>query len=430
MGLHPSDIVTGYKKAGAKALELIETLSVESVGNLRDVDEVAKKLMRSVLAAKQFGNEEWLAPLVARACVNVVEPLDDVAKFSVDNVRTIKILGAGARDSTVLKGFVLNRGVEGDIKSCLNAKVAVFASGIDSTKTETKGTVRVTKAEQLLEFSNTEEVFIEKIITEIMDSGVNVIVSGGPIGEMAMHFIEKRGCMVVKVNSKFELRRLCMACGATPLVRLGKPTAEEIGHCASVKMMEIGSTPVVVFEQVPGAAKTSSLVSTIIVRGSTNNIMDDVERAVDDAVHGFKTLTRDPRLVPGAGAAEMALAKELRTLGESQSSLEQYAILKFAEALEVIPRVLLENSGADSTHAIASLTAEHQKGNSSFGVNVETGKICDVRELQVFDSLLAKKWAIQLAVDAAVTILRIDQLIVSKAAGGPKAPQMGPMDAD
>ena len=110
--------------------------------------------------------------------------------------------------------------------------------------------------------------------------------------------------------------------------------------------------------------------------------------------------------------------------------MEQYAILKFAEALEVIPRVLLENSGADSTHAIASLTAEHQKGNSSFGVNVETGKICDVRELQVFDSLLAKKWAIQLAVDAAVTILRIDQLIVSKAAGGPKAPQMGPMDAD
>lgn len=145
----------------------------------------------------------------------------------------------------------------------------------------------------------------------------------------------------------------------------------------------------------------------------------------------------------------MQLAKELRTLGESTSStcffvanvvwshlcvraaLEQYAILKFAEALEVVPRVLLENSGADATHAIANLIAEHQKGRSNAGVNVETGLVCDaVEELQVYDSLLAKKWALQLAVDAAVTILRIDQLIVSKAAGGPKAPKMGPMDAD
>lgn len=426
MGLHPSEIVSGYKKAGKKATEILETLVCSSIANIRDEEEVAKYL-RPVISSKQFGYETFLGGLVAKACVAVLSPDE---KFNVDNVRSVKILGGGVVDSSLIKGFVIARAPEGTVRMVKNAKVAVFATGIDANKTETKGTVRMTTADQLTSFSAGEEAFIEKIIDEIRESGAQVLVSGGAVSEMAMHYIERAGMLVVKINSKFDLRRLCNAVGATPLVRLGKPLPEEMGSCSVVRTEEIGSTLVTVFEQADvGDAK--SKLATLVLRGSSPSVLDDFERAVGDAVSAFKTFTRDQRFVAGAGAAEMELAKQLRALGEANATMEQYAILKFAEALEVVPRILLDNSGVDSTHAVASLVAAHQKGQSSAGVNVETGAIADAdTDLQVYDSLLSKKWAFQLAVDAAVTILRVDQLIVARAAGGPKPPAMGPMDAD
>ena len=222
------------------------------------------------------------------------------------------------------------------------------------------------------------------------------------------------------MQSKFDLRRLCKAVGATPLVRLGVPIPEELGSCTRVSVDEVGGTQLTTFES------ERSQLSTLVLRGATQNLLDDFERAVDDAVQTYKGITKDPRFVTGAGATEMELARQLLEYGESQTELDQYAIKKFAEALEVIPRILLESSGGDSVHAIASLQAAHERGDASAGVDVETGGIRSITH--VFDSLRAKHWALQLAVDAAVTILRIDQLIVAKSAGGPKPPRPGPMD--
>ncbi|XP_035311176.1 T-complex protein 1 subunit theta isoform X1 [Cricetulus griseus] len=223
-----------------------------------------------------------------------------------------------------------------------------------------------------------------------------------------------------RLNSKWDLRRLCKTVGATALPRLTPPVLEEMGHCDSVYLSEVGDTQVVVFKH----EKEDGAISTIVLRGSTDNLMDDIERAVDDGVNTFKVLTRDKRLVPGGGATEIELAKQITSYGETCPGLEQYAIKKFAEAFEAIPRALAENSGVKANEVISKLYAVHQEGNKNVGLDIEAEvpAVKDMLEASILDTYLGKYWAIKLATNAAVTVLRVDQIIMAKPAGGPKPP--------
>jgi T-complex protein 1 subunit theta len=259
----------------------------------------------------------------------------------VDNVRVCKILGSGVLSSTVMQGMVLKREVEGNITRATNAKIAVFSCPLDISTTETKGTVLIKSAEELKSFSRGEEELLEKQIKAIVDTGCKVIVCGGKVGDMALHFLNKYEVVAVRVLSKFDLRRVARTVGATVLAKIVPPSPEECGHCDQVYIDEVGDVPVILFKQ----NKDEGAISTIVVRGSTDNIMDDIERAIDDGVNNFKALSKDGRLVAGAGAVEIELAKQLTSIAESYPGLEQYAIKSFAEAFEIVPRTLSENSG-------------------------------------------------------------------------------------
>lgn len=402
-GLHPSEIVSGYTLAQQKAQEYLKEMVVYTLEDVKNLTEVTKCL-KSVISAKQYGYEDLLAPIIAKACIQVLPK--NPKNFNVDNVRTAKILGGGVLDTQVLRGHVLTRDAEGTIKHAKEAKVCVFAGGIDISKTETKDTVSIKNADELVNYNKSEEVAMEKIIKEVAETGVKVIVSGSAIGEMAMHFIERYKMMAIKVPSKFELRRVCKAIGATPLVRLGAPTPEELGYVDVVTVEEIGSTKVTIFRQ----EKEDAGISTIIIRASTQNILDDIERAIDDGVNAYKALVLDPRFAPGAGATEIELAKRLQAYGDSTPGLVQYAIKKYGESFEVIPRTLAENAGLKSIDILSGLYASHQKGNASDGIDIEEGEIRNAVTLGVLDQLNSKSSAIRLATDAAITVLRIDQI--------------------
>jgi len=233
--------------------------------------------------------------------------------------------------------------------------------------------------------------------------------------------------MAVKTASKFELRRLCTATNATPLVNLMAPTADQLGHSSIVTVEEIGSTNVTIFRQ----NNESSGISTLLVRAATDNMADDIERAIDDGINVFRSITRDGRFVAGAAAVEIELAKRLQAFGAETPGLMQYAIKKYAEAFEVIPRTLSENAGLHSTDIISGLYAAHQDAaGRDKGVNLETGTFVSSVELNIFDLLITKQWAIKYATQAATTVLRVDQIIMSKPAGGPKPPPMGARDAE
>lgn len=426
MGLHPSEIISGYTKAIAKTMEILDELVEEGSDNMdvRDKEQVISR-MKAAVASKQFGQEDTICSLVADACIQVC-PKNPV-NFNVDNVRVAKLLGGGLRNSTVVRGMVLRNDAVGSIKRMEKAKVAVFAGGVDTSATETKGTVLIHSAEQLENYSKTEEAKVEELIKAVVDSGAQVIVSGGAVGEMALHFCERYKLMVLKISSKFELRRFCRTTGSVAMLKLSRPNPDDLGYVDSVSVEEIGGARVTIVKNEEGG----NSVATVVLRGSTDSILDDIERAVDDGVNTYKTMCRDSRIVPGAAATEIELAKRVKEFSFKETGLDQYAIAKFAESFEMIPRTLAENAGLNAMEIISSLYAEHASGNTKVGIDLDEGVCKDVTTTHVWDLHMAKLFALKYAADAACTVLRVDQIIMAKPAGGPgKREQPAGMDED
>jgi T-complex protein 1 subunit theta len=439
MGLKTSEIVSGYERAQKYALEVLEELEIERVEDIRDQAELAKAI-RTVVGAKQNGSEDFLADMVAEAVLAVLPK--NPYNFNVDNIRVVKIMGGALEQSKVVKGMVFGREPDGTVKKAAKAKVGVYSCPIDISQTETKGTVLMHNAKELYEFTKGEEQQMENTIKELHDSGLRVVVAGATVGELALHYLNRFGILVIKILSKFELRRLCRVVGATPLARLGAPMPEEMGNIDVVETLEIGGDRVTVFRQENEQTRTA----TLVLRGATQNHLDDVERAVDDGVNVVKAITRDPRLVPGAGAAEMQLVERVTALADKTSGLAQYAIRKYAEAFEVVPRTLAESAGLDATEVLAKLyTAHHQttppQANGSkkeddeeeeipcLGVDIENSNgsgTLDAENEGILDLMITKSWAIKLATEAARTVLSVDQIIVARQAGGPKPPGPNP----
>ncbi|KAI3854408.1 hypothetical protein MKW92_023510, partial [Papaver armeniacum] len=303
--------------------------------------------------------------------------------------------------------------------SCLYkglSHIAVFVGGVDTSATETKGTVLIRSAEQLENYGNTEEAIIEELIKSVADSGAKVIVSGAAVGEMALHFCERYKLMVLKISSKFELRRFCRTTGSIALLNLRQPNPDDLGHADSISVEEIGGARVTVVKNEEGG----NSVATVVLRGSADSILDDLERAVDDGVNTYKVMCRDSRIVPGAAAAEIELARQLKEFSFKEVGLDRYAINKFAESFEMVPRSLAENAGLNSMEIISSLYAEHVAGNSKVGIDLEEGVCKDISSLGIWDLHVTKFFALQYASEAVCTVLRVDQIIMAKQAGGPR----------
>ncbi|KAJ6791351.1 T-complex protein 1 subunit theta [Iris pallida] len=432
MGLHPSEIISGYTKAINETVKILDEL-VETGSETMDVrnkEEVVSR-MKAAVASKQFGQEDILCPLIADACIQVCPK--NPANFNVDNVRVAKLVGGGLHNCSIVRGMVLKNDAVGSIKRVEKAKIAVFVGGVDTSATETKGTVLIQNAEQLVcflqleNYAKTEEAKVEELIKAVADAGARVIVSGAAVGEMALHFCERYKLMVIKISSKFELRRFCRTTGAVALLKLSQPNLDELGFADSISVEEIGGTRVTIVKNEEGG----NSISTLVLRGSTDSILDDLERAVDDGVNTYKAMCRDSRIVPGAAATEIELAKRLKEFSFKETGLDQYAIAKFAESFEMVPRTLAENAGLNAMETISSLYAEHAAGNPKVGINLNEGTCKDVSTMIVWDLHVTKLFALKYAADAACTVLRVDQIIMSKPAGGPaRRDQPAGMDED
>lgn len=435
---------------------------MDRVKNIRSHEEL-QKAIRTVIASKQSGSEEFLAGLVAEGVLAVLPKQPE--NFNVDNIRVVKIMGGSLEQSRVVKGMVFGREPDGSVKKAHKARVGVFSCPIDISQTETKGTVLLHNAKEMLDFTKGEEKQLEGIIKELHDSGLRVVVAGSTVGELALHYLNRYSILVVKILSKFELRRLCRVVGATPLARLGAPMPDEMGKVDVVETLEIGGDRVTVFRQENDATRTA----TLVIRGATQNHLDDIERAIDDGVNVVKAITRDARLIPGAGATEMQLIERVSAFGEKTPELSQYSIKKYAEAFEVVPRTLAESAGLDATDVLARLYRAHHRPLSkgkktsrdedeededddsddeddedddddddedededwswTTGVDVENSDgsgTLDAKDEGILDLLICKQWAIRLATEAATTVLSVDQIIVARQAGGPKPPGPNP----
>lgn len=416
MGLSVPEVVAGLQTAMTFAQEQLETLVVHSVDleKLRDPEAVSIALKASLMS-KQYGNEDFLSNLVAKACVQTLPK--DAIRFNVDDIRVCKILGSTMESSRIIPGMVFKRYVDSEVKNVANAKIAMFNCPLDNLQTETKGTVLLKSAEELKEFTKGEENMLKNSVDLIKASGAQVVVCGGKISDLGLDYANQAGLMVIRLTSKWDMRRLAKSIGATVLPRLSQPTPDEMGFCDIVKVEEIGDTRIVSFQ------RSTSRLTTIVLRSGTNNVLDDLERSVDDAVNNYKLLTKDKRLVPGAGAVEVELSKRLAEKAEQCPGMNQYGINCLSKAYESLPRQLADNSGNDPSKAISKLLAAHAAlEGESIGINVDNGELIDAADAQIYDHILVKDWQVRLAVSTAITILRVNQIIMAKAAGGPKAP--------
>ncbi|CAD5183225.1 unnamed protein product [Musa acuminata subsp. malaccensis] len=425
MGLHPSEIISGYTKAINKTIEILDELLEKGseTMDVRSKEEVVSR-MKAAVASKQYGQEDLLCPIIADACIQVCPK--NPANFNVDNVRVAKLLGGGLHNSTVIRGMVVKNDAVGTIKRVEKARIAVFAGGVDTSATETKGTVLIQSAEQLENYAKTEEAKVEELIKAVAESGAKVIVSGAAVGDMALHFCERYKLMVLKISSKFELRRFCRTTGAVALLKLSQPSPDDLGYADSISVEEVGGVRVTIVKNEEGG----NSVSTVVLRGSTDSILDDLERAIDDGVNAYKAMCRDSRTVPGAAATEIELARKLKEFSLKETGLDQYAIAKFAESFEMVPKTLAENAGLNAIEIISSLYAEHAAGNVKVGIDLEEGVCKDVSTINIWDLYVTKFFALKYAADAACTVLRVDQIIMAKPAGGPKRDPAAGMDED
>ncbi|EEF36925.1 chaperonin containing t-complex protein 1, theta subunit, tcpq, putative [Ricinus communis] len=385
MGLHPSEIISGYNKGINKTIEILDELVEEGseTMDVRNKEQVIFR-MRAAVASKQFGQEDILCNLISDACIQVC-PKNPV-NFNVDNVRVAKLVGGGLHNSTIVRGMVLKSDAVGTIKRVEKAKVAVFVGGVDTSATETKGTVLIRSAEQLENYAKTEEAKIEELIKSVADSGVKVIVSGAAVGEMALHFCERYKLMVLKISSKFELRRFCRTTGAVAILKLSQPNPDDLGYIDSISVEEIGGVRVTVVKNEEGG----NSVCTVVLRGSTESILEDLERAIDDGVNTYKAMCRDCRIIPGAAATEIELARKLKEFSFKETGLDQYAIAKFAESFEMVPKTLAENAGLNAMEIISSLYAEHASGNIKVGIDLDGGVCKDISTLNIWDLYVTK----------------------------------------
>ena len=280
-------------------------------------------------------------------------------RFNVDNIRVSKILGGSVKDSQVVHGMVVMRNTETSIHHVKDARIAIFNTSIEMNQGETKGTVLLKNADELLNYTTGEEDQFEGFVKGLAEAGINVVVGSGSISELALHYFEKYKIMTIKIMSKWEIKRIAKSVGASAVVKLGTPTPEELGSANEVVMTEISSQKCIIFRR----DEDENKLATIVLRGSTNSVLDDCERAVDDGVNTVKSLVKDNRMMAGAGATEIHLAHLIQQFAKEQPGLDQYAVEKFGQAFEIIPRTLAENAGLKAEEIIAKLYAETTKSN-------------------------------------------------------------------
>ncbi|GIQ86692.1 T-complex protein 1, theta subunit [Kipferlia bialata] len=364
-GVVAADIVEGFEMALAKIIETLPKLVVASTGDFHNKESLLQ-IIRPVFMAKHIDYTDNIAPLIAEAVAMIMpkNPEDLVP----ESVRVACLHGKSVADSVVVKGMVLPSGkahpCAGVVESVEDAVIAMYSCPLEIDTTETKGTVLLENADELMSFSKNEEAVYKERVEALAAMGVNFLVSQGKAHELLVHFCDKVGIMVVEVHSKFEMQRIAKSVGAKLQIRFKQPTERHLGRCARAFVQEIGEKHCVVLHA-KDREDGSAGIATIVVRAASEALLRDINTAIASTVQVVKAQTRDPRMLPGAGATEMALSCELQRLADECEGLEQYAITAFAEALQIVPEILAETSGLDSKDVLTKLRSLHMPSESA-----------------------------------------------------------------
>ncbi|MCL2317913.1 MAG: TCP-1/cpn60 chaperonin family protein [Methanomassiliicoccaceae archaeon] len=411
--VHPTIITAGYRLANIKAQEVLKKIATKvSVND----DKLLKQIAANAMISKQVGgSKDFFADMVVDAVKTILDK-DPKGGYTADlkNIQTVKKAGASMDESQIVKGLILDKEPASDAmpRFVKKAKIAVVDAAFEVKKTEIDAKIQITDPSQLNAFILEEENMLRKMVAQVKKAGANVVFCQKGIDDLAQHFLAKEGIYACRRVKKSDTERLARSTGANICNKIMELTAEDLGYAESVELKTIENEEMTFIT----GCKEPKTVS-ILVRGGTTHVADEVERSLVDAWSVVKVAIEDGSIVTGGGSTAMEIAMQLRDYAVSVGGREQIAIEAFASAMEIIPTTLAENAGLDPIDINIQLRKAHKEGKVTYGLNPFTGKIEDMRKLNVIEPLRVGKQAINSATDAAVMILRIDDVIASKSTG-------------
>jgi archaeal chaperonin len=423
-GIHPTTVTSGYNMAAKEAIRILTEMALP----IKKGDKATLRMIANTsLASKSASaNAELLTNIVVDACSSVAET-DGTGKGQTttvdveENILIQKAQGGSLEDTQLIQGIILDKervhnGMPTTVK---NAKIALANAALEIKKTEVDAKIEITAPDQLGAFLAQEENTLRDMVEKVKKSGANVLICQKGIDDLAQHFLSKAGIYAIRRAKKSDMEKLAKATGGRIVNTLDDLTKDALGTAGLVEERKIGDDKFTFVTECPSAKAVS-----ILLRGGTEHVVDEAERALHDALSVVGVALEDGKMTPGGGAAATEIALRLRDYAPTVGGREQMAVEAFADAVEVVPRTLAENAGLDEIDILLSLRRAHKKGQKNMGINVFSGKIEDMVENRVIEPLRVGTQEIKAATEAAVMILRIDDVIAAKpfsdkGAGGP-----------
>tara|TARA_B100001758_G_C18415842_1_gene619611 strand:+ start:5397 stop:7019 length:1623 start_codon:yes stop_codon:yes gene_type:complete len=418
--VHPTVICEGFRLAAEKAVECLETHGISTQGD----DSVLTEVAKTALTGKSAGAvKSFLADICVRAVNSVGEIDGDDRLVDLSDIKVEKRQGGSIKDSTLVDGIILDkeRVHAGMPRSVSNAKIALINSAIEVKKTEVDAKIQITDPTMLAAFLEEEEGYIRGLVEKIQASGANAVVCQKGIDDLAQHYMSKAGIFAIRRAKKSDMEALSKATDGRIVTNIDDLSSNDLGAAAKVEERKIGESDMTF---ITGCNEAKSV--SVLLRGGTEHVVDEIRRAFDDAVGVVSVAWEDGAVLTGGGSVLASLSRDLRAYAESVGGREQMAIEAFATALEIVPRTLAENAGLDPVTTIIELRKAHADGKKFSGINVEDGGVMDMRAANVLEPQRVVEQAIQSATETAIMILRIDDVISSK--GGAGGDMMGGMD--
>jgi len=414
--IHPTILVAGYRKAAQKAIEIIEKNAVPV--DVEDRKMMMKVALTSMGSKAVGGAKERFAEIAIDAVKQIAEKRGDKMIADIDNIQLVKKTGKSLLESRLISGMIVDKEVihPGMPKKKENAKIALLDSALEIEKTEMSAEIRIRDPNQMKAFLDQEDSMLKDMVNKIKASGADVVFCQKGVDDMVQHYLAKEGIMAARRIKESDMEKLARATGGRVTSNLDDLKAADLGFAGLVEERKIGDDKMIFVEK----CKDPHSVA-ILIRAGLERMVDEAERAMTDALSVVSDVAENNKIVAGGGAVEIEVAKELRKYANKVGGREQLAIEAFADAMEIIPRALTENAGFDPIDVLVELRSVHDKETGKYkGINVFTGKVENSIDSGVIEPIVVKIQAIKSATESASMILRIDDVIMSKAPkGGP-----------
>ncbi|MGD9131389.1 MAG: thermosome subunit beta [Candidatus Bathyarchaeota archaeon] len=407
--IHPTIIVQGYRKAVEQAVKALAKLAITV-----DIDDRAalKKVSMTSMGSKAVGDARGhLSDITIDAVKLIAEKRGDKTIADIDNIQRVKKEGKSLYDTELIRGIIIDKEIvhAGMPKRSEKAKIALLDSPLEVEKTEFSSEIRIRDPTQMQAFLDKETTMLKEMVQKISSSGATVIFCQKGIDDMAQHFLAKKGIMAARRVKQSDMEKLARATGGKVITKLDDLNSKDLGEAGLVEERKVGDDKMIFVEK----CKEPRSVA-ILIRAGLERMVDEADRAMNDALSVVADVVEDNKIVAGGGATEAEIAKVLRGYATKVGGREQLAIEAFADSLEIVPKTLAENAGLESIDILVGLRAAHDKKNGHLmGVDVFKGKIVNSYEKGVVEPLKVKEQAMKSAAEVASMILRIDDVIAS-----------------